>query len=258
MFYSISASTRILSNCCGIRFENFRQTIHSVRGSTSYQLSTFFLKESARLSPGNSSEPLSVWFEIWPILIAFADAVTRQNLVPYTFSGPDGPHVPAGNCISVLLRAIMRDPAHYSSPKTFEPLRFATNVTAAGKTDTEANATHAEYTEVLQIPAVGPRQTCLVSPFPIVWQKDSCLHLHVPPQSSSIHSAFHTKPIQFMWDQYGALLRLHRAQTRCGGDFAELRPQARAREWRCQERNLLHLRFLPHSQGLDIDAEEII
>lgn len=41
----------------------------------------------------------------------------------------------------------MRDPAHYSSPETFEPLRFATNVTAAGKTDTEANAAHAEYTD---------------------------------------------------------------------------------------------------------------
>lgn len=109
--------------------------------------------------------------------------MTRQNLVPYTFSGPDGPHVPVANCISVPSRAIMRDAAHYSSPKTFEPLRFATNVTAAGKTDTEANATHAEYTDVLQIPAVGPRQTCLVSPFPIVWQKDSCLHLHVPPKA---------------------------------------------------------------------------
>ncbi|MCJ1268802.1 hypothetical protein MMC22_008690 [Lobaria immixta] len=88
-----------------------------------------FLKESARLSPGNST------------------AVSRQTLVPYTFSGPDGPHVPAGNWISVPSRSIMRDPAHYTSPETFDPLRFATNVIATGETDMEVNAAHVKYTD---------------------------------------------------------------------------------------------------------------
>ncbi|MCJ1427685.1 hypothetical protein MMC29_005590 [Sticta canariensis] len=88
-----------------------------------------FLKESARLSPGNST------------------AVSRQTLVPYTFSGPGGPHVPAGNWISVPSRAIMRDPANYPSPETFDPFRFATNVIATGETDMEVNAAHVKYTD---------------------------------------------------------------------------------------------------------------
>lgn len=40
---------------------------------------------------------------------------------------------------------------------------------------------------ILQIPAVGPRQTCLVSPFPIVWQKDSCLHLRLARSVATYH-----------------------------------------------------------------------
>lgn len=73
--------------------------------------------------------------------------MSRQTLVPYTFAGPDGPHVPAGNWISVPSRSIMRDPANYSSPETFDPLRFATNVFATGETDMEANAAHVKYTD---------------------------------------------------------------------------------------------------------------
>lgn len=95
--------------------------------------------------------------------------MTRQNLVPYTFSGPDGPHVPAGNWISVPSRAIMRDPAYYSSPETFDPLRFATNVTAAGKTDTGANAAHTKYTDAsykFPLWGLGKRVWSVPSPSP--------------------------------------------------------------------------------------------
>ena len=41
----------------------------------------------------------------------------------------------------------MRDPAHYTSPETFDPLRFATNVIATGETDMEVNAAHVKYTD---------------------------------------------------------------------------------------------------------------
>lgn len=109
--------------------------------------------------------------------------MSRQTLVPYTFSGPDGPHVPAGNWISVPSRSIMRDPANYPSPETFDPLRFATNVVATGETDMEANGAHVKYTDatykyplwglgkriwsVLLLPS-PPRPSFMFSPSPFL------------------------------------------------------------------------------------------
>lgn len=108
------------------------------------------------------------------MLIALAAAVSRQTLVPYTFSGPDGPHVPAGNWISVPSRAIMRDPAHYSSPETFDPLRFATNVAATGETDMEVNAAHVKYTDAsYKYPLWGLGKRIWSVPFPSLPKKPS-------------------------------------------------------------------------------------
>ncbi len=75
-------------------------------------------------------------------------AVARQTLSDHKFSGPDGPFVPAGNWVSVPSRSIMRDPANYASPLTFDGLRFATNVNhATGETDMEVNAAHVKFTD---------------------------------------------------------------------------------------------------------------
>ena len=103
------------------------------------------------------------------MFIVSAAAVSRQTLVPYTFSGPDGPHVPAGNWISVPSRAIMRDPANYPSPETFDPLRFATNVIATGETDMEVNAAHVKYTDAsynFPLWGLGKRIWYVLSPTP--------------------------------------------------------------------------------------------
>lgn len=66
-----------------------------------------FLRESARLNPLDGL------------------TVQRKALKPFTFS--DGSHVPAGNLVAVPQRVVMRDPARYENPDTFNPYRYMQN-----------------------------------------------------------------------------------------------------------------------------------
>lgn len=218
MFYSISASTRSLLNCCGIRFENFRQTIHSVSP---------MLSHGRILFPTHSLAPMDPMFPR-----AIGSAYRRRQL--------------CGIRRTIHARRRLSPSV---SPPTWPPRAGRTRRPTPLMPNTRTRPTNSRC---------GASANMSSQPLPHCLAKRLLFTSSYPPQSSSIHSALHIKLIQFMWDQYKALLRLHRAQTRCGGDFAKLRPQARAREWRRQERNLLHLRFPPHSQGLYINAEEII
>ena len=93
-----------------------------------------FLKESSRLNPSDASK----WelFSIIAILNAVfgsfnAVSMRRKVMKPFAFS--DGIEIPVGNWACVPQRSMMRDPATYLNPDTFDGFRFVT--TGHGQTE---------------------------------------------------------------------------------------------------------------------------
>ncbi|KAK0516452.1 hypothetical protein JMJ35_001055 [Cladonia borealis] len=68
-----------------------------------------FLKESARLHPADTV------------------SMRRKALSPYTFK--DGLHIPTGSWVCAPSRAMMRDPANYVNPASFDGFRFVDKTT---------------------------------------------------------------------------------------------------------------------------------
>ncbi|CAG8975096.1 hypothetical protein HYALB_00008936 [Hymenoscyphus albidus] len=80
-----------------------------------------FLRESSRMNPLDGL------------------TVQRKALKPFTFS--DGSHIPAGNLVSIPQRVVMNDPARYTSPQKFDPLRYM-------KSRTDPSAATTKYADV--------------------------------------------------------------------------------------------------------------
>lgn len=90
-----------------------------------------FLRESARVSAFESSQPLKFLLESGVADIPPA-GVRRQALVPFAFS--DGLTISKGDWVCVPHRSMMRDSAYFEDPLQFDAFRFAKGLRAESQT----------------------------------------------------------------------------------------------------------------------------
>ena len=67
----------------------------------------------------------------------------RKTMSPFTFS--DGTHVPANNWVVVPQQRMMKDPANYAEPDTFDGFRFVKGNDTTAASNSESRLSHPSW-----------------------------------------------------------------------------------------------------------------